>query len=159
VVVMGPPKTSKRVRLWGAIGSAASVAAYCWWSTGRHPFTYSAYAAVGLPVVALAVVAAVTRAASGGAGTRVSPVAAETRHVGMRSVLAWVALLAAAAGLEGAGLALGGRSASVPTLSTVVDHALAWHAVRFVLFGAWLAVGFAPTIRPWWRRRGAAAPR
>jgi hypothetical protein len=49
--------------------------------------------------------------------------------------------------LEVAGLALGGRSSAVPTLSTVVDHALAWHAVRFVLFLAWLALGWAPVVR------------
>ena len=49
-----------------------------------------------------------------------------------------------AVGLEAVGLALGGRSAGVPTLSTVIDHALGRHGVRFVLFLGWLAVGWAP---------------
>ena len=45
------------------------------------------------------------------------------------------------AGLEAVGLALGGRSADVPTLSTVVDHALGWHLTRLLLFVGWLLIG------------------
>ncbi|MCQ4118126.1 hypothetical protein [Rhodococcus tibetensis] len=68
------------------------------------------------------------------------------------SVLPWLILLVLAVGLEGVGLALGGRSTSVPTLSTVIDYALAWHPVRFVLFCGWLAVGGAPVVRMVHRR-------
>ncbi|HXQ90687.1 MAG TPA: hypothetical protein VN768_03945 [Acidimicrobiales bacterium] len=150
---MRPARKSTRVRLWGATVAAVAVAAYCWWSTGLRPFTVPAYAAVGLPVVALAVVAAATRGAWRRATHGSAPGRTKTPNLGLRRVLPWTVLLAAAAGLEGAGLALGGRSSSVPTLSTVVDHALAWHVVRFVMFAAWLAVGFAPTIRPRWRHR------
>jgi hypothetical protein len=49
--------------------------------------------------------------------------------------------------LEGLGLALGGRSKTVPTLSTVIDHALAWHALRLILFCGWLLIGSMPVIQ------------
>ncbi|MGH9098038.1 MAG: hypothetical protein ACRDWB_11510, partial [Acidimicrobiales bacterium] len=65
----------------------------------------------------------------------------------LRSVFPWVVFGALAIGLEGLGLALGGRSSGVPTISTVVDHALAWHGLRFVLFAGWLAMGWVPAIR------------
>jgi hypothetical protein len=58
-------------------------------------------------------------------------------------------------GIEAAGLALGGKSAQVPTISTVVDHAIAWHFVRFVLFAGWLAVCVAPLARKMPLRRTA----
>jgi hypothetical protein len=46
-------------------------------------------------------------------------------------------------GLEIVALARGGRSATVPTLSTVVDHALAWHLARLLLFAGWLLIGWS----------------
>ena len=50
-----------------------------------------------------------------------------------RRGLPWLLIALVATGLEGIGLALGGESASVPTLSTVIDHVLAWHLVRMVI--------------------------
>jgi hypothetical protein len=67
--------------------------------------------------------------------------------VGLRWVLPWLLVALVATGFEGLGLALGGRSATVPTMSTVIDHALAWHALRLVLFCGWLLIGSAPVIR------------
>jgi len=46
--------------------------------------------------------------------------------------------------LEGIGLLFGGRSPTVPTLSTTVDHLLSVHWGRFVLCGVWLSVGWCP---------------
>jgi hypothetical protein len=68
----------------------------------------------------------------------------------------WVALLALAVGLEAAGLALGGRSTTVPTVSTVIDRTMVWHISRFVLFAAWLAVAWVPFVRS--RGWGSADP-
>jgi hypothetical protein len=62
----------------------------------------------------------------------------------VRWALPWLLVALAAAGLEGLGLALGGRSKTVPTLSTMIDHALAWHALRLILFcGASTSAGSA----------------
>jgi hypothetical protein len=119
--------------------------AYSWWASGLRPFTATAYVAVGLPVVAVALGAVVgarrARRSSGSVRWR-------TDHLGpsrwqWRVVLPWIVIAGAGLGLEAAGLALGGRSARVPTLSTVVDHALRWHGTRAVLFAAWLACGAA----------------
>ncbi len=116
----------------------AGVSAYAWWATGVAPFTTGAYLAVALPVAGLVVAALVL------------PAPPRWRRPADRPwyrALPWIGLLAVAVAIETAGLALGGRSTGVPTLSTVVDHALAWHAVRFVLFLAWLALGWAPVAR------------
>ncbi len=116
---------------------------YAWWATGRHPFTAIAYIAVALPVaIAIAVSVAVP--------ARRHRVRAE--HVVAarppRATLPWILFLIFALALEGLGLALGGRSVVVPTLSTTVDHALRWHGSRFVLFGVWLAVGWEIFLHP-----------
>ncbi|MGO8869830.1 MAG: hypothetical protein ACLQPH_00245 [Acidimicrobiales bacterium] len=124
-----------------AFGGAV-VLAYAWWATGVPPFTNGAYAAVGIPVLALALLVVVGRPGDHPPGSRS---AAPTGRVG--GSLPWLALALVALSLEAAGLALGGRSTAVPTLSTVVDHALAWHAVRFALFCGWLAAGFGPLVR------------
>jgi hypothetical protein len=146
----------------GAAGTAVvvGIAVYAWWAAGLAPFTTAAYVAVALPVAALATAALLVP-------TGPLPVRS-VRSVGAPGApvaqgrpwyraLPWAGPLAVAVGLEVAGLALGGRSSTVPTLSTVVDHALAWQAVRFVLFLAWLALGWAPVVRrtPFWRRTGA----
>jgi hypothetical protein len=132
----------------GPAGTAAlaAVAAYAWWAAGLPPFTAASYTAVALPVAALALAACLL------------PTPARTPRAGGRpwyGPLPWAVLLVAVLSLEAAGLALGGRSSTVPTLSTVVDHALAWHGVRFVLFLAWLALGWAPVLhRLSWQRPG-----
>ncbi|MDA8290707.1 MAG: hypothetical protein M0Z33_03370, partial [Actinomycetota bacterium] len=72
------------------------------------------------------------------------------------AALPWIVLAAAAAGLEAAALVLGGRSPAVPTLSTVVDRALVWRPVRFLLLCGWLSLVLAPELagRPALRRSG-----
>jgi hypothetical protein len=136
------------VRGPAGIAVVAGVSAYAWWATAVAPFTAGAYLAVALPVAGLAIAALVL------------PGPPRLRRPAERpwyGALPWVGLLAVAVALESAGLVLGGRSTGVPTLSTVVDHALAWHAVRFVLFLAWLALGWAPVARQAvsWRQPGA----
>lgn len=124
---------------WGA--SAVAAGAYGWWASGLRPFTWTAYAAVGLLVAVVsgtAIARRGSRAASDASGTTVN----------LRRAWPWIALCAAAVVLEVVGLALGGRSAAVPTLSTVVDRALAPRAARCAMYVAWLAVGIAPVVAP-----------
>ncbi len=138
----------RKVDVPSAVGVAGLVitALYAYWATGLEPFTGLAYIAVGIPVVLLAGVAVI-----GGAPEPRDNGMPRAGEITLRSVLPWLVLLFVAAGLEGLGLALGGRSTTVPTLSTVIDHALAWHPVRFVLFCGWLAVGGGPVVRMYHR--------
>ena len=128
-----------------ALAGTMVIAAFVWWATGLHSFTASAYAAVGLPVVSLVLVVLVVRP-DVSARTE-SPAGEECPAIRLHTTFPWLLLLAVGAGLEAWGLALGGRSTGVPTLSTVADHALAWHGVRFALFCGWLAAGWAPLLR------------
>jgi hypothetical protein len=123
------------------VGAAAVV--YAWWATGVPPFTTRSYVAVGLPV-AMVGAASLTRWPT----TRASPHHDRGQlSTGLVRALPWLAIAAAAAGLEAAALAAGGRSTAVPTLSTVVDHGLGHHAARWALFLAWLVIGSAPSVR------------
>ncbi|MGC8513115.1 MAG: hypothetical protein ACP5P1_08785 [Acidimicrobiales bacterium] len=139
------PKPSKTARLRGCLPTrrfaafALISAAYAWYATGLRPFTNSAYEAV---FAAPAILLAFGLLSPAGRRTpRDSPT--------LRAVAPWVTLAVLAGCLEAIGLALGGRSPVVPTLSTVVDHALGWHASRFVLFIGWLKLGTGPLSGPW----------
>ena len=131
------------------MAATAVAAVYAWWATGTRPFTLSAYVAVGLPVVLVGVTAV---------GPKGSGASRPPRHhpKGRWGASPWFVLLALAVGLECAALALGGRSTDVPTLSTVVDHALGSHAARFLLFSLWLAVGCTPVLPASYRQRSGA---
>ncbi len=125
------------------VAGAVAAALAGWWVTGLRPFTITAYVAVGLSVAPLVVVAVAVRTRRLGHSIETPRDATITPG----SVFPWVVLGALGIGLEGLGLALGGRSAGVPTLSTVIDHALVWHGLRFVLFCGWLAAGWVPGLR------------
>ena len=129
--------------LLGFVGIGLAAAFYAWWATGVPPFTLRAYIAVGLPALILLVAAII-----GPVPGRVEAISA-TLPGGEdtpQRVFPWVILLVLAVSLEGLGLALGGRSQAIPTFSTVIDHALSQHVVRFILFCAWLAAGWAPLL-------------
>jgi hypothetical protein len=113
----------------------AGVVAYGYWATGRAPFGAAAYLAVGIPI---ALAAAAVLLGRGSSTPRETP-----PLVTVHSAWPWLSIAGLMVGLEAAGLALGGRSAAVPTLSTVVDHALAWHLVRLLLFVGWLLIGWS----------------
>lgn len=132
-----------------AVAGAAAAVVYAWWATGTQPFTLSAYVAVGIPVVLVGTVAV---------GRSAPPLPSRPRALGggLWSASPWIVILALAVGLECTALALGGRSSDVPTLSTVVDHALGRHALRFLLFCGWMAVGFAPSVWGLSRHRSRA---
>ena len=114
------------------------VATYAWLATGAHPFTTWAYVAVSIPVV-------VTLAFYVMLGGFSEPDATNyyrRRSLGTtRSATPWWGLFLAASALEAVGLALGGRSKDVPTLSATVDHLLVAHWGRWLLFLWWLWIG------------------
>ncbi len=142
-------RTPPHERRWVGVVALLLVALYTWWATSVAPFTAVSYIAVSVPVLALVI----TYGAIGGLSFGVGGVGASTYYreragsPSVRGVLPWVAILVAALALEGAGLALGGRSRSVPTLSTTIDHVLVWHGGRVVLFVVWLAAGWVPVYR------------
>jgi hypothetical protein len=111
------------------------VVGYGYWATGRAPFSALAYVAVGIPI-ALAAAGVLVRPGP-------SPPRRAAPRVTVRSTWPWLLIAGLVVGLEAVGLALGGRSATFPTLSTVVDHALAWHLVRLLLFAGWLLIGWS----------------
>jgi hypothetical protein len=116
---------------------AVAVALYAWYATGLAPFSDLAYAALGVP----AITALLLYGTLGGFSTN-PDVAAYYRSRGTSiRVLPWVVVGAAALGLEIAGLALGGRSKDVPTLSTTLDHLLVTHVGRCLLYLWWFSVG------------------
>jgi hypothetical protein len=136
--------------------AAAITLAYAWWITGIASFTWLSYTLIAIPCL----VAVALYAASGA----YSPRRTETAPFYQRgergpsrvSVVPWLVVFFFAVVLEAVGLAHGGRSKEVATLSTTVDHLLVTHAGRGVLFLAWLAAGATPLWRRWRRRRARA---
>ncbi len=126
------------------IGVGAVTAGYAWWVTGVPPFTTRAYIAVAVPALLLILAALI--GPSSRRDKMTSPTAPEGPH-GVPRVFPWVILLLLALALEGVGLALGGRSHAVPTLSTVIDHAMSQHISRFFLLCFWLTAGWVPIVR------------
>lgn len=133
---------------------ALSAFALAWLATGVRAFSALAYVVVAVPALG----ALLAYAALGGFSPSNDEV---TRHYRSRSAettwqntAPWIVLAALALILESVGLALGGRSPSVPTLSTTVDHLLVSHLGRWLLFVAWLAVGAGPLRRLGLVRRG-----
>jgi hypothetical protein len=132
-----------------AAGALFAVGALCyaWFATGVRSFTPSAYVFVAVPSLGALLLYGVL----GG----FSPIRTEvTNYYRVRASLVswqraapWLVAAVLALALESAGLALGGRSVDVPTLSTTVDHLVVDHGGRFVLFVLWLAVGANPLRR------------
>ena len=124
------------------------VVAYSWWATGTRPFTLAATVRGGGS-------GRVRRGADPAPSVVTGPAGVdgrarwgwgpEPRWPAPRRP--WIVILVLSVSLEAAALALGGRSSGVPTLSTVVDHALGRHPVRLLLFCGWLAAGLVPAVR------------
>lgn len=115
------------------------VLAYALWASGLHPFTAAADASVVAPVFVCLI----------GLGRGKDSPAAET--VSFRDAVPLLAIVLVGLALEGLALGLGGRSPTVPTLSTVLDRALRWRLERAGLLSVWLFGGLIPTF---WRRLG-----
>jgi hypothetical protein len=120
---------------------------YAWWATGVAPFTALSYVLVAIP----SLVMVVSYAAMGMLSVHRADVTQYYRRragaLAPSSMMPWLIVLVGAVSLEAAALALGGRSPSVPSLSTTVDHLLIDHWGRWVLYVAWLAVGARPLMR------------
>jgi hypothetical protein len=132
-----------------AIIAVGIMTGYAWVTTGAAPFSAFSYLLVATPCVAFVVV--YTR--MGGLSVDHVEVSEyfqrRARDATLSTVAPWIALLTAAVALEAMGLLLGGRSTSVPTLSTTVDHLLAVRWERFLLCLAWLFAGGFPLLRLW----------
>lgn len=124
------------VRAVAAVLLLTGAGVYCWWATGRRSFTESSYLAVAIPVlVALGFLGRrLARRPSGQPGEE-------------GSFWPWAVVALAALVLEVVSLVMGGKSRAFPSLSTLVDQLLAWHAARAVMFGLWLSGG-ALILRP-----------
>jgi uncharacterized membrane protein len=128
---------------------------YAWFASGVRSFSISAYVVLAVP----SMVALLLYGALGGFSLRRVVVTnyyqARSSTMSWRSATPWVIVAGLALALESIGLALGGRSADVPTLSTTVDHLVVNHGGRFALLTLWLAVGASPIRRLLLLRRGA----
>ena len=132
----------KRVTLLALVA-----AVFAWWASGVTPFTTLAYV-----LVAVATVCVVVNYGALGAFAPERPeisryyrVRAEDRS--FRRWAPWMGVVLLALTLEIVGLSLGGRSATVPTVSTMLDHLLLYHWSRAVLYFLWLSVGIWPIVR------------
>lgn len=128
---------------------ALTVFLYATWLSGVRSFSTPAWVGIAVPGVLLLAVALPPMA---------RPRWDHDRRTKFRHSLPLLLLLVVAIVLETVGLALGGRSSAVPTLSTVVDHALAWRATRALLVVLWLAVGFGPVVLRLRRRYSQVHP-
>lgn len=132
-----------------AIVAVGIMTGYAWVTVGVAPFSTLSYLLVAIPCVAFVVV----YARMGGLSVERVEVSEyfqrKARNATLSTVAPWIALLTAAVALETVGLLLGGRSTSVPTLSTTVDHLLAVRWERCILCLAWLMSGGLSLHRLW----------
>ena len=125
----------------------AAMAIYAWVTAGVPPFSALSYVLIAIPSVAFVVAYARMGGLSRDNDAVSSYYQQRSDTTTFSNVAPWTALLVAAIVLELIGLCLGGRSASVPTLSTTVDHLLARRWERSTLCFAWLLAGAVPLLR------------
>lgn len=132
----------------GREGAAIVVlAAYAWFTAGVKPFTSLSYLLVAIPCLVFVLAFAWLGGFSRHRGDLAAHYQRQADGATLSSVMPWIALVSAAVLLETVGLLLGGRSTSVPTLSTSVDHLLAMHSERWLFCWTWLLVGVLPLRR------------
>jgi hypothetical protein len=123
------------------------MAVYAWVTAGVRPFTVTSYVLVAIPSVVFLSAYAWTGGLSRRNGDAGAYFQRQSHDTSLSAVTPWIAVVGAAVVLEVIGLVLGGRSTSVPTLSTTIDHLLAMRWERGVLCLAWLLVGAVPLFR------------
>jgi hypothetical protein len=127
---------------------------YAWLATGTRSFSPSAYVFLTVPSLIALLLYGALGGFSPGHSDITSYYRTRSSPMSWRRAAPWLVVAIFAIALESIGLALGGRSANVPTLSTTVDHLLVNHWGRFALFAVWLAVGASPLRRLHLLRRG-----
>src|SRR5271155_2269100 len=129
----------------GAI-AIAILAGYAWVVPRAPPFSTPSYVLVAIP----SVVIVLAYVALGGLSLHRDAVNAhyrrQSRDASLSTVAPWITVLLAALVLEVIVLSLGGRSPSVPTLSTTVDHLLRFEWERCLICLAWLLLGVTPLV-------------
>ncbi len=135
----------------GVVIAGLVTIAYAWWLTAVAPFSWLSYTLIALPSLMAIGLYVVWGAYSPRRADIASYYRSRSQNASLSSVTPWLIVLLGAGVLETVGLALGGRSKAVPTLSTAVDHLLVTHEGRALLFVAWLLVGVAPLWRLWQR--------
>lgn len=125
---------------FGALG-------YAWFAASVTPFSVAAYAVLAGPSATALVLYGVLGGFSPSRVDVTSYYRKRSSSVSLAPVAPWLVVALGALALESIALALGGRSASVPTLSTTIDHVLTVRAGRFALYAIWLAVGANPLRR------------
>lgn len=126
---------------------ALAGAFYAWWASGVAPFTALAYVLVAVATAAFVVSYAMLGALSAQRSDVSRYYRTRSGDTRFKSWAPWLVALTCAVTLEIVGLALGGRSATVPTVSTMLDHLLIYHWSRGVLYFLWLGVGGWSVVR------------
>jgi len=132
-----------------ALVAVVFMAGYAWVVAGEAPFKTLSYLFVATPCVVFVVAYVRMGGLSVDHGEVNEYFLRKARGATLSSLAPWIVLLTVAVALETVGLLLGGRSASVPTLSTTVDHLLAVRWERYLLCLAWLFAGGFALLRHW----------
>jgi len=111
---------------WRVAAVVAAALVYSWIASGLRPFTHPEAVAVAIPLVV-----------GGIAMLRVHAATDVTR----RGTWVWAALFAALLTWELISYRLSPR-VDHPTLSSIADWAMSAHPGRFVMFAAWMGVGY-----------------
>ena len=112
---------------WRVVAVVAAALVYSWIASGLRPFTHPEAVAVAIPLVV-----------GGIAMLRMHP---DDTEATQRGTWIWAALFAALVAWELVSYRLSPR-ADHPTLSSIADWAMSAHPGRFVMFAAWLGVGY-----------------
>ena len=112
---------------WRVVAVVAAALVYSWIASGLRPFTHPEAVAVAIPLVV-----------GGIAMLRMHP---DDTDATRRGTWVWVAFFATLVAWELVSYRLSPR-ADHPTLSSIADWAMSTHPGRFVMFAAWLGVGY-----------------
>jgi hypothetical protein len=112
---------------WWVAAVVVAGLVYSWIASGLRPFTHPEAVAVGIPLVV--------------AGVAVLRMHPAEDDVSRRGTWVWAALFVALVAWELVSYRLSPR-VDHPTLSTAADWAMSTHPGRFVMFAAWLGVGY-----------------
>jgi hypothetical protein len=123
---MGSARRVGRVR-WPVVAVVGAALVYAWIASGLRPFTHAQAVAVAIPLVVGGI--AMLRVPRTGDG------------VTRRGSWVWAVLFGVLLTWELISYRLSPR-VDHPTLSSIADWAMSTHPGRFVMFAAWLAVGY-----------------